>query len=398
MSARAETRQGPGRAATVTLLLASSLTIMAGATIAPSLPDIEAHFGETENAALLTRLVLTLPALFIVISAPFAGWLADRHGRQKLLAVSAAVYGVAGMSGMLMDSLAGLLIGRAALGIAVSGIMTATTALAGDYFSGAARDRFVGLQIAFNGFGGLVFLLAGGFLADLDWRAPFAIYGAAFILLPAILLHLAPKLEPVKPGGTPSGALGPLPILPLAGLCAIAFLNFIAFYLIPTQLPYLLREVGVASSGAAGIAVGLSALSGSIASLSFGRLKRRYGGTTLFAIGFLAMATGHAVIAMAGSYGAIIAGVGISGLGMGLVMPNFSTSALALASPANRGRVAGYLSSAIFLGQFASPLAAQPVIAASGISSAFQFSAAMLGMVAVVMVMRLIWSVRAPAI
>jgi MFS family permease len=130
----------------------------------------------------------------------------------------------------------------------------------------------------------------------------------------------------------------------------------------------------------------------------FSRLKNRYGATTLFAVGFLAMAVGHAVIAVSGSYGGIIAGVGISGFGMGLVMPNFSASALALASPLNRGRVAGYLSSAIFLGQFASPLVSQPVIATSGIAACFQVSAAMLGAVAAIMATRAIWSVRAPAV
>ena len=70
-----------------TLLLISTLTIMAGATISPSLPAIESHFAGSPNVEILTRLVLTLPALSIVICAPFAGGLADRFGRQRMAGV-----------------------------------------------------------------------------------------------------------------------------------------------------------------------------------------------------------------------------------------------------------------------------------------------------------------------
>lgn len=398
MNAATETQGQPGRAATITLLLASSLTIMSGATISPSLPSIQAHFSHTENAALLTRLVLTLPAIFIVVSSPLAGRIADTWGRQRLLVLSASLYGLAGMSGLFAGSLIGLLAGRALLGIAVAGIMTATTALASDFFAGPARDRFMGLQIAFNGLSGLVFLLAGGFLADLDWRAPFAIYGAAFLLLPAILLYLASGYVPAAgKTGAASAADAAMPWLRFAGLCAIAFLNFVSFYLIPTQLPYLLREIGIVSSSWAGIAVGLSPLAGSITSLLFGRLKARFGSTVLFSMGFIIMAAGQAVIGISGNYSGILVGIAISGFGMGSVMPNFVASAMALASPANRGRVAGLLSSAIFSGQFVSPLVSQPVIADFGIPAAFLLSSAMLALVAAAIAARLLRRVWVPA-
>jgi hypothetical protein len=45
-----------------TLLVASALSVMAGATIAPSLPAMQAHFSEVGQADLLVRLVLTVPA------------------------------------------------------------------------------------------------------------------------------------------------------------------------------------------------------------------------------------------------------------------------------------------------------------------------------------------------
>jgi MFS family permease len=374
----------PGKAISITLLLASSLTIMSGATISPSLPAIEAQFQAVPNADLLTRLVLTLPAIMFVLSAPVAGRMTDIYGRRITLILAAILYGFAGMSGLIAESLFGLLAGRAALGIAVSGIMTASTALVGDYFAGSARDRFIGLQIAFNGFGGLIFLLGGGFLADLHWRAPFAIYGLAFLLLPALILfigaNMAEASAPVQKRGEPGKAEASL--FSLKMLCLFAFFNFVCFYLLPTQLPYYMRELGIAGSGLAGLAIGLSPFSGAVTSLMFGRLKTRMSTSTLFILGFSVMALGHLILALAQGYASIVIAVAISGLGMGIVMPNFSAAALALAAPEQRGRVVGMLSSSIFLGQFLSPLFSQPIIGQYGFALAFGASASLLATIA----------------
>ena len=71
-----------------TLLAASTLTIMAGATIAPGLPRMQAHFADVAQADLLVRLVLTIVALAVALFSPIAGWLADRSGKRKALTLA----------------------------------------------------------------------------------------------------------------------------------------------------------------------------------------------------------------------------------------------------------------------------------------------------------------------
>jgi MFS family permease len=66
-----------------TLLIGSTLTVMAGAIVAPALPQISREFADVPGIELLSRLVLTLPALFMGILAPLAGYLTDRAGRKK---------------------------------------------------------------------------------------------------------------------------------------------------------------------------------------------------------------------------------------------------------------------------------------------------------------------------
>jgi hypothetical protein len=45
----------------ISLLLISTLTVMSGATIAPSLPAMGEHFADVPNVDYLVRLALTLP-------------------------------------------------------------------------------------------------------------------------------------------------------------------------------------------------------------------------------------------------------------------------------------------------------------------------------------------------
>jgi MFS family permease len=124
----------------LTLLAASSLTVMSGATVSPSLPGLQESFSQVESVEILVRLVLTMPALFIAIFAPLAGSLVDRVGRKQVLLFSVILYGIAGGSGLVLDSLYAILAGRALLGVAVAGVMTSATALIADYYSGQALN------------------------------------------------------------------------------------------------------------------------------------------------------------------------------------------------------------------------------------------------------------------
>ena len=356
-----------------TLLLISTLTIMSGATISASLPGIAARFADVENVALLSRLVLTLPAVFIALFSPAAGFLVDRFGRKPLLIASLALFTIAGASGLFLETLPGLLIGRAALGIAVGGIMTATTALVGDFFQGAARDRYMGLQQAFVGVGGTIFLTGGGFLAEAHWRGPFLIYTVAILLVPAALAFL-PEPRRVRAAGPAAAAektLGGRTVALLAMLFLAAAVNMIAFYMIPTQLPFYLETIGFAAPSLAGAAIGAGQLVGVVSALVFAPLRRRLGIMGVFGLGFTSAGLSFLMLAGAESYLGVLAAMAVSGVCMGTIMPNFAAAAMLLAPPAQRGRISGLLVSSIFAGQFLSPIVSQPLITTAGYGGAY---------------------------
>ena len=369
----------------VTLLSVSTLTIMSGATISASLPGIAARFADLPNVELLSRLVLTLPALFIAVFAPVAGLIIDRYGRKPLLIVTLLLFATAGCSGLFADSLFGLLAGRAVLGIAVGGIMTTATALVGDFFAGTERDRYMGLQQAFVGIGGTIFLTGGGFMAELHWRAPFLIYALAFLLLPAALAFIR---EPARSAATrtrtrtrtrtAADSLGTHGALLLAVLLIGAVLNMVAFYMIPTQLPFYLESLGIEAPSLAGMAIGLGQLVGIASSLVFARFRQMLGVMGVFALAFGSMGAAFVLLSVAGTYAGILLAMAVSGIGMGTIMPNFAGAAMLLASPALRGRISGLLVASIFTGQFLSPLLSQPLIAVKGYAATYGMAGLML--------------------
>ncbi len=361
----------PGIGRKATLLCAAMLTIMAGTTISPSLPAIEAAFSDVDNVALLSRMVLTLPALFVAFCAPLIGGLADRYGRLKLLVGSIALYGVAGISGLFADSLVTLLVGRAALGVAIGGIMTLVTALVGDYFAGGERERYLGLQQAFTGLGGVAFVLGGGLLADYHWRAPFALYATAFAIIPAAILFLT---EPPRIAGLSPAAVGQKQVNwpPIAALCLLTFLINLIFYVIPSQIPFQLRALGMSAPSSAGLALGLHNLVMAGSALSYGRLRSRFGILTIFAVGLALMACGFLLVSASATFASVLFAMAIAGAGLGIVVPNLMSSAISVASPATRGRVAGAVTASMFIGHFSSPFASQPWIHVFGYAQTFR--------------------------
>ncbi|MBD2445824.1 MFS transporter [Nostoc sp. FACHB-152] len=369
-----------------TLLAVSSLTVMAGATIAPSLPAMQDHFTEVANVEFWVRLVLTMPALFIVIGSPIAGIIVDRLGRKPLLLTCAALYGFAGCSGFFLNSLFAILGGRAFLGLAVAGIMVSATTLIADYYVGAARATFMGLQAAFMGLGGVIFLSVGGSVAEVNWRYPFLIYLFAWVLLPLILISI---YEPrrhnweTQPQENQENVNFATPTNLLILIFGITTLSQIIFYLIPVQLPFYLRTLTKATPVQSGLAIALITLFSAFASMGYGAVKRRLDFVTILPIIFAFLGIGYTIIGTANSYAIILLGLAIAGLGLGLLMPNMNVWLSASVPDAIRGRALGGLSTSMFLGQFLSPILSQPISQNFGLGTTYTLSGGLLVVLAI---------------
>ena len=354
----------------ITLLSVSTLTVMAGATISPSLPAMQDYFSGVDNAEFWVRLVLTIPALAIVVGSPIAGQVVDSIGRKPLLIGSAILYGIGGTSGFFLDSLMAILCGRALLGLAVAGIMVSATTLIADYYQGKSRANFMGLQAAFMGFGGVIFLSAGGYLADISWRFPFLIYLFAWILLPFIIFAVyEPKFADDVNNSNGDMSLARFPLKLLLLIYSSVLMMQIVFYLIPVQLPFYLKNLTGANAAQSGLAIALSTLFSAFASMSYGKIKQKFNYIAILALSFTLVGIGYIILGRATIYSIILIGLAVTGLGLGLLIPNLNVWLSAEIPNSLRGRALGGLTTSMFLGQFLSPILSQPLTNSFGLAA-----------------------------
>ena len=367
--------QARGRLRVLTILLTSSLAFLAPSAIAPGLPALQADFAHLDNAAFLSPLVLTMPMLFIALAGPFAGYSVDRYGRRNMLMASTVLYGLAGVSGLVVDSIVGLLISRALLGVFLAGIMTSVTALIGDYFVGEERNRVAGLQGAFMSLGTLTFVAVAGMLAEIHWRVGFTLFAVAFLLLPLICLSL---YEPERGGTVQANAAESRPTLrqwsTIGLIGALSFVFMIMMFMIPSQMAFFLVEIGVDDPTRAGLAIGLWNLSAGLASLSYSRFRARLSPESIFALLLAVGGVGYLMTGFSTNFTAAMIAMGVGGFSVGAFLPNINLAIISRTSMNVRGRALGALTTSFFLGQFFSPIWAVPIAAASSVGHAFVVS------------------------
>lgn len=352
---------------------------MAGATVAPALPSIAEHFKAHDHADLLVRLVLTIPALFIGLGAPWMGKLLERMGRLPVFRFGLLLYALAGSAPVWIpalmegpkpvfpsygwiDGLTLILLSRALLGVAVAALMTATTTLAGDYLQGEERNRFLGFQGSFMAFGGVVFISLGGWLASLSWQAPFGLYVAAILLLPASWKVL---FEPsLTDGADRTDTPNQQEDIPWARVLTIylgGFFGMLMFYAIPTQVPFYLEHQLEVPPVWSGLMIASSTLAAASISYHYARIRRRLRFPLIFTLAFALLSAGYLSIGLAYNAWTVVPALMLSGTGAGLTMPNANLWLISTAPDRARGMLMGGMTAAIFMGQFLSPVLMAPV-------------------------------------
>ena len=101
---------------------------------------------------------------------------------------------------------------------------------------------------------------------------------------------------------------------------------------------------------------------------------------------FLALGINHIVVAFTSVYGIVVTGMLVGGLGLGLLPPSLSVWVASITSPAMRGRAVGGLTTALFLGQFLTPIITQPVVEQTSVASTFGLVGGMSLLLAVIFV------------
>ncbi|MDV0444154.1 MFS transporter [Methanorbis rubei] len=352
----------PTRWTLVFLLCAAMLTLMGGAAVAPALPLISQVFPDVPEY--LISMIITLPSLAVACTGYLVGMACDRFGRKPILLLSLVIFSVAGSAGFFLDSFPAILASRVVLGIGIAGLMTATTALITEYYTGASRVKVLGYQSAAMGLGILILETGGGSLAEISWREPFLIYLVGFvILLGAIFAIKEPAREPTHGLRDSSVKLNMRALLPIY---VTIFVGMAIIFLMPTKLPYLIAQVGSTSLMGTGVLLGLMGFCAAVAGIFYGRLAARMPRMQMMFLCFLVLGVGCCLLGFAWSVAAIAAAVILVGAGNGALIPTIVNWITNEAPIRAMGKATGIFSMSLNLGQFASSLLVVPVLVIVG--------------------------------
>ncbi|WP_258141770.1 MULTISPECIES: MFS transporter [unclassified Arthrobacter] len=340
-----------GRTQAALLVAGSCMPVLGAVLLAPVLPTLNQVFADTAGVAILVPLVLTLPALFVALFSPLAGYVADRMGRKQLLIYAMLAYALFGTAPLWLDSLGAIAFSRVGVGIAEAAIMTCCTTLITDYYSGQQRNKYLGLQTMVSALAATAFFALGGALGSISWRTPFWLYAVSAVLVIPMVLKL---WEPAKVAPT-TPTKQPVPWRQIGAPAAVTLFGGIVFYALIVHLPYVITDLGVTDTGLIGGAAAIASLATAAGAISFRYLAKL--GTRKLLIGAFGLAAvGLCLVSLAGNVPLAIAGAVIASAGTGVLLPTLLTWAVNGLDFAQRGRGTGIWTGTLFIGQFLTPI------------------------------------------
>jgi len=330
---------------------------MAGAAIAPALGVISAHF-EGRNP-LLIQLIVSLPALFIIITNLVFPQLCRWMRTRTLALVGLSLYVIAGAGAFFVDSIWILLAFRAFIGVSVGMIMPLSTGLLAYYFPPEEQAGLMGLSAAMNQMGGVVATFLAGILAGVSWNYAFLVYLLGLVAVVLVALFL-PNERLQGRGGIS------LPLLKRFHPSVVGmFLVMVLFFIYPTNFALtasgMLPEIGVTLT-----MVGLDVVA-FLVGLSFGSLMKRFASPMKY-IAPLGFAAGYLCLAAGSTLVWLLIGSALIGIANGIGVPYLNTIGSVKAGKEAATTVMPLLSAALYLGQFLSPLIVSPLAFTAGVS------------------------------
>jgi len=341
---------------TDTILSMSLLTVMAGAAIAPALGVIKAHF--TSAPELLVQFIVSIPALFIIITNLFFLNISRHYGTRAIALFGLVLYVASGAGCFLANDIYVVLTLRALLGVSVGLIMPLSTGLLAYYYPPEQQAHLMGLSAAMNQMGGVVATLLAGLLSAIGWRWAFLVYLLGLIAVIMVALYLPDDhLGSANKRGIP---FQPRQLLKFHPSVNGMLLLMMIFFIYPTNFAITAEEqAGLSLTTTTLIMVGLD-LVAFFAGMAFGQLMNifrepmKYIAPVFFLIGYLFFAVAHSIMPL-------LIGAVFTGIANGVGVPYLNTIASIKGGRNSATTVMPLLSAALYMGQFLSPIIVTPL-------------------------------------
>ncbi|EWC39427.1 MFS transporter [Stutzerimonas stutzeri] len=184
------------RRATLALFCAGFATFALLYCIQPLLPLLATHFSVS---AASSSLALSLTTLSLALCLLVSGALAESWGRKPVMAIALGLASFLGLACVVVESWQPLLVLRALLGLALSGLPALAMAYVGEEFDPESLPAAMGLYIGGTALGGMLGRLLSGLLSDLGgWQLALGGIASLGLLALALFVWLLPASRHFK--------------------------------------------------------------------------------------------------------------------------------------------------------------------------------------------------------
>lgn len=317
----------------------SALTSLPGLAVSPILGELSTIFPHATELDI--QMLTSLPSLLIIPFVLLAGKLAEKRDFIRLLRVGLWLFAASGVLYLFSSRMWQLMAVSALFGIGAGLIIPLSTGLISRYFTGEYRVRQFGYSSAITNMTLVVATAVTGYLAEVHWRLPFAVY-----LLPLISLVLSAYLKKDTASVTIKQAaaiIPPIQSTPVIsgkyGIHIRHLVQLMLFYGLVTyvvlavtfNLPFLM-EAHHFSSGNSGLMISLFFLAIMAPGFMLDSLVKLLGNKTkLYSL--LAIATGLLLIWISPTEWLIVPGCILVGLGYGIIQPLIYDKTVDTATP-----------------------------------------------------------------
>lgn len=271
---------------------------------------------------------------------------------------------------MFSENYTVLLVSRFMFGAGVGLFNSLAISLISIYYEGKERDTLIGFENATAAAATTVLTWLVGYLMSFGWHMTFGVYALGFIPLIMFGLFVSDKTPTVSGDSKQGEVVGKAHInRTIVGYGAFMFVLFVTYFGMTVKIAPLFEQLGYGTGAQASLISGISAATGFVAGLIFGKIKQWFGRYT---VGLGTLAGGVMVLLLSMSQNLIWSGVLISlyGLAFGMAVPGVYSAVAARTDEASQTLGSTVLLVAVNMGVFLSPYVFQLVSTLSGRSTA----------------------------
>jgi MFS family permease len=332
----------------------------------------------------LLKFTLSISSIFCVVFSLMAGFFARYVPKKMLLTIGLIVYTIGGLAGGAVNSMAGLLVTRAIMGIGGGICLPLAIALIVDFYDGEERKETIGYSLFVANLAAMILPIIGTWLAEINWRLGFIIYAIGLFILVYTWLYIPD--EPL----IQNESIHRQPILnfegPVLWASFLYLLVMVLFVSLPSNFSIFFKEEGLGTPTESAWVGSLLTLVSMFVSLGFAKIYR-FANKWMLVLGLTLCGLGFQIMSIIPGVWPAIIGNCLIGGGLGMLHPLFPYMA-AQAVPREQSTAAlALVTSAFRLGTFVSPfffLLANPLAWVVNIRGEFLLSGSLFGLTMVI--------------